>query len=283
MFLVYVDETGNTDPRLRIKRKDATEIDGDPFFVVTAVMVFAQRWHTFEKLINRRKRELIDRIEASTGVRLNLSQSEVKSNAVRVAKARRSHPFLSELDDRELKDLVDLYYEQLNQCKMQIVSVVVDKRFIPAGATAHDIHQRSWQKLLELIERVMRARNHKHQAIIINDDVTPQVNRSLALLHSDLLDRGTDDGTWLRHICEMPMFVRSELSVGVQLADLCSYNIYRVMKSEDLSYSFFERMRPRIWTPNHTPASSSYSAFRPFPGIWVLGKGSPLVNLIRSL
>src|SRR5690606_15727485 len=110
--------------------------------------------------------------------------------------------------------------------------------------TQLDIQRVSWEKLLGLIERTMRARHHKHQAIIINDDVTVQENRRVAMLHASVMDQGTEDGTWLRHICEMPMFVRSELSVGVQIADLCSYNIYRYFKNDCQPYAFFDRIAP---------------------------------------
>lgn len=129
-----------------------------------------------------------------------------------------------------------------------------------------------------MIEHFMRARHHKHQAIMINDDVSREVNRMLAMSHAHLLDKGTRSDTWLRHICEMPMFVRSELSAGVQLADLCSYNIYRAFKHADLAYPFFHRIAPFIWSKHervrHGPA---------FSGLCVLDSAeSPLIQLVRQ-
>lgn len=40
MFLCYIDETGNRDPRLDIPRKDGEIIEGDPLYVLTALCIF---------------------------------------------------------------------------------------------------------------------------------------------------------------------------------------------------------------------------------------------------
>lgn len=278
MYLCYIDETGNRDPRLRIPQSDGSVKDGDWLYVLTALCIFERGWHTMEKRINRHKLLLVDRIRKDTGSDLQLADCEVKSNWLRQPKAREKHPFLSKLTEPELLGLTDIFYEQLAATRASIFSVLVDKRELPAGTSQLDIHVRSWERLLELIEQFMRGRHHKHQAIMINDDVDRQTNRMLAMSHAQLLDKGTRQDTWLRHICEMPMFVRSELSAGVQLADLCSYNIYRAFKNDDLAYPFFERVAPHIWTP-HNPTIVG----RRFSGLCVLeGANSALVPMVRK-
>lgn len=278
MYLCYIDETGNRDPRLRIPRRDGTEIEGDWLYVLTALCIFEQRWHTLEKPINRHKHALMEHIRNETGVVLQLADCEVKSNWIRQPRERAKHPFLSHLLEAEITALVDVFYRQLAATNAQIFAILVDKRHLAAGMTQHDIHLRSWERMLELIENFMRARHHKHQAIMINDDVSRQTNRMLAMSHAQLLDSGTRRDTWLRHICEMPMFVRSELSAGVQLADLCSYNIYRAFKSGTLSYPFFQRIAPAIWTEHER-----VHAGERFCGVWVLdAPNSPLIPLVRQ-
>lgn len=73
MYLCYIDETGSRDPRTRIPQRDGTVKEADWLYVLTALCVFEQRWHTFEKAINRHKRSLIDRICASSAIRLELA------------------------------------------------------------------------------------------------------------------------------------------------------------------------------------------------------------------
>ncbi|NLT75246.1 MAG: DUF3800 domain-containing protein [Planctomycetes bacterium] len=275
MFLFYADETGNRDPRLEIPQKNGTIKPGDWLYVLTAVSLFEHRWHGFEKTINRRKGELTQRILRDRQVRLELADCEVKSNWVRILKERRRHPFLGNLTSGELTDLIELYYRQLEHHRMHIVSVLVDKRHLPDYMDQEKLHRKSWELLLEQVEKLMRAKYGRHQAIMVNDDVSLQANRSLAMKHAWLLDQGTTRDTWLRHICEMPMFVRSELSNGVQLADLCSYNIYRAFRYGDLSYPFFNRIKPYIW-------SQSEPVKRPFSGLYVFPGGSPLRGLLDA-
>lgn len=278
MYLCYIDESGNRDPRLSIPQRDGTSKPGDWLYVLTALCIYEQRWHTLEKPINRHKLELIDRIQQRTGRALTLADTEVKSNWLRRPDEISKRPFLADLTEQERGALIDVYYAQLISARATILAVLVDKRVLPPSTTQHDIHLRSWEQLLELIERFMRARHDKHQAIMINDDVSREMNLALAMNHARLLDKGTNQNTWLRHICEMPMFVRSELCVGVQLADLCGYNIYRAFRAGDLSYPHFQRIAPSVWGPH-----DAVRVGRPFGGIWVLdGQQSQLLPAVRA-
>ena len=176
MFLFYADETGNRDPRLEIPQKNGTIKPGDWLYVLTAVSLFEHRWHGFEKTINRRKGELTQRILRDRQVRLELADCEVKSNWVRIPKERRRHPFLGNLTSGELTDLIELYYRQLEHHRMHIVSVLVDKRHLPDYMDQEKLHRKSWELLLEQVEKLMRAKYGRHQAIMVNDDVSLQAN-----------------------------------------------------------------------------------------------------------
>jgi len=273
MYLFYVDETGNLDPRLEIPRSNGTTIPGDPFFVLTAVCLFEHQWHGFDKTLNRHKSMLIDLIHRAKGIRLQLADCEIKSNWVRRADERTHRPFLHNITDAELTALIDLFYAQLRHHNMTLFSVIVDKRHLHDYMDQSKLHRKSWELLLELVERFMRSRHSKHQALMVTDDISLQANQSLAMKHAFFMDQGTSSGTWLKHICEMPMFVRSELSNGVQLADLCRYNIYRAVKANDLAYPFFQKIAPHIW-------SRSEPISHPFSGLHVFPANSPLHRVI---
>ena len=278
MFLFYVDETGNRDPRIQISKKNGEIIENDWLYVLTAVCIFEHRWHGFEKTLNRHKIHLMNRIWDETGVRLDLSLCEIKSNWIRVPKEREKHPFLKYLSDQELKDLVDLFYTQLLYHNMHILTVLVDKRYLLDYMDQEKIHRKSWELLLEQVQRLMSANYEKHQALLVNDDVSREMNQALAMKHAYLLDQGTKNNLWLTNICEMPMFVRSELSNGVQLADLCSYNIYRAFKGNNLTYPFFKKIQPRIWSRSSIIKKDSVV---PFSGVWVFPANSPLRDVVK--
>jgi len=273
MFLIYVDETGNRDPRLEIPQKDGSTKPGDWLYVLTGISLFEHQWHGFEKTLNRHKQSLMARINRDDGLRLDLADSEIKSNWVRNPKERAKRPFLANLKADELTGLIDLYFRQLAHHKMHIQSVVIDKRHLHDYMDQEKIHRKSWELLLEQVEQMMRLKFNRHQALMVNDDIGREVNRSLAMKHAFLQDQGTRSEMKLAHICEMPMFVRSELSNGVQLADLCSYSIYRAFRDEDLAYQYFDRISPWIW-------SKTLPVSHPFTGIRIFPEHSPLKLLV---
>lgn len=277
MYLCYVDESGSRDPRLSIPRKDGSSIPGDPIYVLTAVCIFERNWHSLAKTLERFKRELADKITSRTGLSLQRTDLEIKSNWIRNPNERRKRPFLSHATADELTALTDLYFAQLRNPRGTVLSVVVDKRTLPPDASQQSVHTDSWERLLELVESFMRTEHDKHQAIMVNDDVSPELNLLLADVHARLRDRGTSKDTWLRHVCEMPMFVRSELSTGVQLADLCSYTIYRAFRDMDMDYPFFRRILPYIWNPVRSPRPSL-----PQRGLVVLANGDSPSDLLAQ-
>ncbi|MGC9261258.1 MAG: DUF3800 domain-containing protein [Phycisphaerae bacterium] len=271
MFMFYVDETGNRSPI----KPGAAAVDEQWLYVLTAVSLYEHHWHGFEKTLNRAKGELIHRIQERGGASLELADCEVKSNWVRIAGERQKRPFLSGLMPDELTGLIQQYYDQLSHHCMHILSVLVDKRCLSSSTSQIELHKLSWELLLKRIENLMQANYPKHQALIVVDDTSKQANRSLAMQHAKLLDKGTHDGQWLKHICEMPMFVRSELSNGVQLADLCSYNIYRAFRDNDLKYPFFNRIESQIWS-RRNPVKY------PFYGLLTHPATSALCDLVES-
>jgi hypothetical protein len=65
-------------------------------------------------------------------------------------------------------------------------------------------------------------------------------SHGLAMKHAHFIQEGKASDVRLEHVVEMPLFVRSELSNGVQLADLVAYNVYRCFRYEDDGYGYFQ-------------------------------------------
>lgn len=57
------------------------------------------------------------------------------------------------------------------------------------------------------------------------------------------------------NIIEYPFFVSSELSNGVQLADLVAYSLYYTFKHNRPDYSYLDRILPRISRHKDDPDS----------------------------
>ncbi|HVA50200.1 MAG TPA: DUF3800 domain-containing protein [Pirellulales bacterium] len=278
MYFFYVDESGSLDPAAIGRRADGSTFAKDHLYVLAAVSLFERRWHGFEQTLNRRKRELceIHRHTNPATPRLELADCELKSTWTRIPKERAQRPFLANLTDGELTQLVELFYRQLDHHNMNIFAVVVDKRHLHGYMDAGRMHRKAWELLLELIQKFLATEHPKHQGVILTDDISRQRNRSLAMKHAYFQSEGTSKGTRLTHIAEMPLFVRSELSNGVQLADLVAYNIYRCFRDQNPAYPFFARIVPYLWASRSTPAGF-------LDGLWVFPAESPLVQFKTKL
>ena len=113
---------------------------------------------------------------------------------------------------------------------------------------------------------------HPHRALIVMDDTSRQLNRVVAMKHA-LFQRVGNQNMNFPAIVEYPFFTRSELSNGVQLADLLAYNVYRVFKDEDFSYPYFRRVLPNFYRRLNSDALN---------GLKVWPNQSPLVKLTQK-
>jgi hypothetical protein len=85
--------------------------------------------------------------------------------------------------------------------------------------------------------------------------------------------RAGNQNVRFHHIVEYPFFTVSELSNGVQLADLLAYNVFRAFKSEDFTYPYFELMLPSFY---HRKAGARLDGLKVWP------ENSPLVAKARG-
>jgi hypothetical protein len=77
------------------------------------------------------------------------------------------------------------------------------------------------------------------------------------------------------HIVEYPLFTDSALSNGIQLADLCGYNVYRAFRNMDFEYPFFTRIIDRIYCSQQTSGDK-------LDGLKVWPDDSELVEFARQ-
>lgn len=275
MYFVYVDESGTRDPRTQIVRHDGTVERLDHLYVLVGVSLFEMKWFKFEAYLNGLKLALLERVRRTDRELLDLCQCEVKSVCVRIPKRRRAHPFLGRLTDDELLHLVDAYYDQLSYHGMRIFAVIVDKRYLRDFMNEERLHRKAYELLVERVEWFMKKEHARHKALMVLDDTSRQMNTSLAMKHSFFQREGTTSGARIGHIVELPMFVASELSNGVQLADLCAYSIKRAFTDEDLDYEYFSRIEGCLYrAPDRMGPLVE--------GLKVFPDESPLVEMARD-
>jgi hypothetical protein len=98
------------------------------------------------------------------------------------------------------------------------------------------------------------------------------LNQAVAMKHA-FFQRAGNQNVRFHHIVEYPFFTRSELSNGVQLADLLAYNVYRGFRDENLSYPYFEMLLPSFYRRAEGAA---------LDGLKVWPEGSPPIAMARN-
>ncbi len=237
MYFFYFDESGSRDPSAGTAEKPK-----DHLYVLLAVGMYEGQWRPFETGISGLKLELADRLSHRGKGRFELADCEVKSNRVRIPGEREKRSrFLHGLPAGDLARLTDAYFDQVARRHTVVMASVVDKRFLHDGMTHETLHMTAYEFLLERIQHYMRQYRPKHRAPIAMDDTSRQLNRAVAMKHASFQRTGNRHMTFPA-IVEYPFFTRSELSNGVQLADLLAYSVYRAFKEEDIGYPYFEKV-----------------------------------------
>ena len=229
MYLFYIDESGHRNPVCGV----------DEPFVVLSLCIHEFQWRRLERNINARKLKLIGDVHDRTGLEFKLSDVEVKANTVRIPSERAKHQFFRFLSKDELTSLTNLMYDQLELCHIWIHAVVVDKRCLRGYLDTEKLSRKTYELMLERGEKFISEEHPNQNRIFVLDTTSQQLDRSMALKHSHFQGKGTTSGLRLRHIIELPMFVDSRLSNGVQLADLCAYNVFRAFRNKRCNIPVF--------------------------------------------
>ncbi len=272
MYLFYVDESGDRGVRLPADRK--LYADANRFYVLLACGILDHYWFKFEQHINTIRRRILDRINLSLNLvpqnSLGLHDAEIKSQYIRNVLSRRRSAFWPHVWNDEIEEIVSAAYRALEYFHLDLCAVVIDKEHLPPHYNSNELHRKSYELLLERIQNLMRERYYKHKALLIVDGSNNTENMSLIQRHDFFLNEGrTSSGCRLDKIAQSPLFIKSELAVGIQMSDLCAYSIHRAFKSNDLQYDYFTKLVPYFYNslntqPNKIDGLKVFPASSPF-------------------
>lgn len=268
MYFFYVDESGSRDPSVGTAEKPK-----DHLYVLLAVGMFEGKWAAFDREIGFLKLELADHARRARKGNFELADCEVKSNWIRNVKERtEKSPFLAALSAGDIERLMGCFFGQIKKRNIVLMATVVDKRHLQPHVDHEILHKKAYELLLERIEHYMTEYHPKHNALIVMDDTSKELNRAVAMKHA-WFQRAGNQNLKFKHVVEYPFFTRSELSNGVQLADLLAYNVYRAFKAENFAYSYFEMLFPAFY---------KRQTAQPLDGLKVWPEGSPLIDKARQ-
>ena len=269
MYFFYFDESGSRDPSVGTPDKPK-----DHLYVLLAVGMYEGQWHHFERTLAHIKLELADYLRRDGKGIYDLAACEVKSNWLRNIKEREAKsPFLHHLHEDDRTRLATAFFQQVSDRNCIVMAAVIDKRHLHDHTTHETLHKKAYEFLLERIEHYMCEYHPKHRALIVMDDTSKELNQAVALKHA-YFQRAGNQNMKFRHIVEYPFFTRSELSNGVQLADLLAYNVYHAFRYENFEYPYFQKILPSFYRRTNGTT---------IDGLKVWPEGSPLLEWVKKI
>jgi len=260
MILCYVDESGTS------------EVPGNTsHFVLAGLSIPIWHWRTCEDAVNSIKRHYgLQNAEIHAGWLIrkypeqkkipnfaNLSHSDRRSE---VEKARRAellrlqgigshHKQYKQVKKNFLKTeaYIHLTFEERTTFVEDIAKMVgswgfarlfaecIDKVHFDPRKTPQSVDEQTFEQLISRFERYLSNTKlpevTRNYGMLIHDN-----NFTVAKKHTELMRRFHNVGTlWTKveNIIETPLFVNSELTSMVQIADVCAYSLRRYLENKE--------------------------------------------------
>lgn len=237
MYFFYLDESGNSSLTPESIKKSR-------FFALGALALHESNWRAVDDYLTQVKRTFFPKTD--------FRQIEFKSRLIKSALAKAgtpSSPWPS-LNKEKVLALIDELYSIFEKIPFTMIFVAIDKRrlfqkyehpFSPYSVAFALV----WQQAA----RFLRSLNPPEQGIFVVDEHHEARKHLERFEHiADFLDQKSPRPAGLDIVIERPFFVNSKEFQVIQLADLCIYNVWRAVSSNDYNYEYFKRIEPYIFT-----------------------------------
>ena len=268
MYLCYIDESGTSEPT-----------GNTSHFVLAGLAIPIYRWKDCDKEIEIIKgKYLLQGIEIHTAwlLRPYLEQSRIsgfdamdykqrksqvdsfrKAELLRLQRVNPKQYHQTRKNYRQTENYVHLTFAERKALTLQLANAVsnwgfarlfaecVDKVFFDPMRTPQTIDEQSFEQVVSRFEQLLHFYSKPGEdpclGLLIHDN-----NVTVAKKHTTLMRKFHRSGTlWteITNTIETPLFVDSQLTSMVQLADLCAYALRRHLENseEDLFNCVFER------------------------------------------
>jgi hypothetical protein len=188
----------------------------------------------FENLTYSQRRSEVERQRTSQLLRL---QAQQDSKRYRQTKKNYKHT----------TDYVHLTFDERKEFVLEVADCVsnwgfarlfaecIDKVHFDPIRTGRSIDEQAFEQVVSRYEQYLQAMSNapakRAFGVVIHDN-----NQTVARKHTELMRSFHRSGTlWtaINHIIETPLFVDSQLTGMVQVADLCAYGLRRYLENED--------------------------------------------------
>ncbi|OGY99693.1 MAG: hypothetical protein A3B13_01415 [Candidatus Liptonbacteria bacterium RIFCSPLOWO2_01_FULL_45_15] len=238
MRILYIDESGDTA---------SFEQGGTKILVLTGCIIDEKD----KRDIELKFREIKKRYYQNPDI-------EIKSNFLRYANPKINDPEKTspiKLYDQEQYDSLQLEIQNfLKDIPTKIISVIIDKKGYWAKYPSQNPYHAAYTFLVERFQTYLE--NNDASGICIIDPREGRVvdkkfiDKDLDKVHGRL--QWSDDGYWKQcsRVIEKALFSDSELTIGIQVADLYCYPVFNVFEYNKKSgeYEWFDKIsKPKLY------------------------------------
>ncbi len=258
MFLCYIDESGTPE-----------QTGNTSHYVLCGLAIPIQKWQSFEKDIMQIKSKYkLDNEEIHTAwiARHYLEQTKIanfeklsyiqriyevekyrKNELIRLSKSKskgykqvkknysKTQPYIHLTYDERMAFLSEVAMQIRSWKEARIFAECIDKVFFNPSKTTRTIDEQAFEQLVSRFEQYLKIDsknvNQKKYGLLIHDN-----NETVAKKHTNLMRIFHEQGTFwtnINNIIETPLFVNSELTGMIQLADLCSFALRRYVENNE--------------------------------------------------
>ncbi|MCL2442986.1 MAG: DUF3800 domain-containing protein [Treponema sp.] len=284
MLLCYIDESGTPETT-----------GNTSHYILAGLAIPVNRWKEAELEINKIKQKFgLEHTEIHTAwlLRKYLEQSKIpgfdklprdkksyeihkyrKAELLRLQKMNAKTYKQTKKNNKETEKYIHLTHSERNQFILELAQAVsswnyarlfaecIDKiKYDPIRST-NTIAEQAFEQVITrfqtCLQNYSRKMNGMQYGILIHDN-----NETVAKKHTELMKTFHEKGTFwknISNIIETPLFVNSNLTSMIQIADLCAYSIRRYLENNETE--LFDLIFKRADTKNQKRVG-----IRHFPG-----------------
>jgi hypothetical protein len=230
MFLCYIDESGTP------------EIPGSSsHFILSGISIPIDKWRDCDREVSVIKlKYALSGAELHTGW---LLRPYLEQNRIKDFESLNKHQRIYEVEKIRKTEILKLQKSRNKKAFIKEVSICISRwnfaklfaecidkiHFDPLKAP-RNIHAQAFEQVVTRFEKYLQVK-HK-MGLLIHDH-----NETVARKHTELMREFHRHGTpWLatiNQIIETPLFVDSQLTSMIQIADLCSYSLRRYVENQE--------------------------------------------------
>lgn len=194
---MYVDDSGNPSAN-----------DGSKHYVISGVIVHERDLFQMEKNVQAYKRK---HFVGAYG------DAEIHVHEIYKGKGK-----FSSLTLQKKYELLDALYDTIRLLPITVISVGIDKQQMQLQHPLKSVFSLAWTFLVERFDNFIDDNSPLEKGLIIVDQSSKMPEKEICRIVSSLRRSGSGFQS-IDCLVEEPIFIKSDIREGIQLADACAY------------------------------------------------------------